>query len=195
MDLIARLANVSEGWFDLKRHGKPAAALLMAIGCVTAVQATEPTYLTGTVTRVTDGDTLWVRPDDDDGARRKPLKIRIEGIDAPETCQPWGTQAAAALRERLRGQHVEVALHSRDDYQRWLGTVSWHGEDMGAWMVREGNAWSYAYRHDAGPYARLEEQARSARRGLFAAADPMPPNVFRRWHGPCEPPWEKSTGS
>ena len=175
-----------EGWFEVMGRGKVAAALMVAMGCSTALHAAEPTYLQGTVTRVTDGDTLWLRPDDDDGARRKPLKIRIEGIDAPETCQPWGAQAAAALRERLRGQHVEVTLLARDDYQRWLGTVSWHGEDVGAWMVREGNAWSYAYRHDAGPYARLEEQARSARRGLFAAADPMPPNVFRRWHGPCE---------
>ena len=151
-----------------------------------AAHAGEVTHMMGTVTRVTDGDTLWVRPDDDEGGRRKPLKIRIQGIDAPEICQPWGTQAAMALRDRLRGQHVELALRARDDYQRWLGTVSWQGEDMGAWMVREGNAWSYAFRHGAGPYAELERQAKQAHKGLFGSVDPMPPDAFRRLHGPCE---------
>jgi micrococcal nuclease len=159
--------------------------VLPLMWCV-AAQAGEPTHMMGTVTRVSDGDTLWLRPDDDDGVRRKPFKIRLQGIDAPERCQPWGVQAASALRDRLRGQRVAVTLRAKDDYHRWLGTVSWRGQDMGAWMVREGHAWSYVWRYGAGPYAELEREARSARRGLFATSEPMPPDLFRRMHGPCE---------
>ena len=154
--------------------------------CGSAASAGEPTRMEGVVTRVSDGDTLWVKPDDENGARRKPLKIRLEGIDAPERCQPWGPQSGEALRKRLRGQRVQVLLRAKDDSQRWLGTVEWRGEDVGAWMVSEGHAWSYYYKRSAGPYVKQERKAQAARRGLFSAADPMPPDVFRRWHGPCE---------
>lgn len=144
--------------------------------------------VTGRVTRVSDGDTLWVRPGTSaPGEKRpRPIKIRIEGIDAPERCQPWGPQATEALRTRLMGQTVRVELRGRDDYRRWLGQVEHDGEDVAAWMVRQGHAWSYRQRHGAGTYAALERQAREQRAGLFGQADPMPPGVFRRWHGPCE---------
>ncbi|MBS0437681.1 MAG: thermonuclease family protein, partial [Proteobacteria bacterium] len=51
--------------------------------------------LTGIVTHVSDGDTVWVKRDD--APRRKPVKLRLAGIDAPERCQPWGAEASAAL--------------------------------------------------------------------------------------------------
>ncbi|PPE71393.1 thermonuclease family protein [Caldimonas thermodepolymerans] len=142
------------------------------------------TRVVGRVTRVTDGDTLWLRVE---GENRKPLKIRIEGIDAPEACQPWGREATEALKARVLGRRLEAVLRARDSYQRWLGTLWLDGEDVAAWMVREGHAWSYRFRRDDGPYAALEREARQARRGLFSQPDPMLPQVFRRWHGPCPP--------
>lgn len=152
-----------------------------------------PSVVVGQVTRVSDGDTIWVRPGAPTPAppargekRARPIKIRIEGIDAPERCQPWGPQATEALRTRLMGQTVQVALRGRDDYRRWLGQVEHDGEDVAAWLVREGHAWSYGHRHGAGVLAALERQARERGAGLFAQPDPMPPGVFRRWHGPCE---------
>jgi endonuclease YncB( thermonuclease family) len=53
-------------------------------------------------------------------------------------------------------------------------------------MVGQGLAWSYQFGRDAGPYAREQAAARSARLGLFAQADPQPPHRFRRRHGSCK---------
>ncbi len=138
----------------------------------------------GVVSRVSDGDTVWVRPD---GERRRPVKLRLQGIDAPERCQAWGAQASAALSARVLGQRVVVQGRSRDDHGRLLGDLRLHpgGEDVGAWMVDRGHAWSYRFRHHPGPYAMQEAQARAARRGLFRDPQAEPPRQFRQRHGPC----------
>ncbi|MBL0730378.1 thermonuclease family protein [Piscinibacter sp. HJYY11] len=136
--------------------------------------------LSGVVTHVTDGDTLWVRPDG--GA---PVKVRMQGIDAPERCQAWGAQAREALAARVLHRQVQVRTRARDDYQRTIGVVEVDGRDVAAWLVREGHAWSQRYRRSLGPYAVEEEAARSARRGIFSLDDPVEPRAFRKAHGPC----------
>lgn len=136
--------------------------------------------LTGVVTHVTDGDTVWVRTVE--GGR---LKLRLQGLDAPERCQAWGPQARDALAARLMHRQVEVQTRARDDYQRTIARVSLQGEDVGAWMVSEGHAWSARYRRSLGPYASQEVAARGARRGLFAQPDAVEPRLFRKAHGPC----------
>ncbi|MET0334937.1 MAG: thermonuclease family protein [Rhizobacter sp.] len=139
--------------------------------------------LTGVVTHVTDGDTLWVRPDG-----HAPVKVRLQGIDAPERCQAWGSQSQQALSARVLHQRVQVRTRARDDYQRTIGVVQLGGTDVAAQLVRDGHAWSQRYRRSLGPYAQQEAEARSARRGLFAAAAAMEPRQFRKTHGPCPPP-------
>ena len=141
---------------------------------------------TGVVSRVVDGDTVWVKT----AAGRKPLKVRIAGIDAPEICQPGGLVSRDALRSRLLGQTVKVAQSSsrrRDDFGRLLASIDLQGEDLGRWMVSNGHAWSYRFRHDPGPYAAEQERAQAAGRGLFAQTDPQNPRQFRQQHGPCHP--------
>lgn len=143
---------------------------------------------TGIVTRVSDGDTLWVRPDAPNatGQRPKPIKLRLRGIDAPERCQGWGPQAQAALAARVLHQRVELqTAHARDDYGRTLGNVLVQGEDISAWMVSQGHAWSYRYRRSDGPYAAQEQAARQSKRGLFADPGAVAPREFRKLHGPC----------
>lgn len=136
---------------------------------------------TGTVTRVSDGDTLWVRPAE--GGR--PVKVRIEGIDAPEICQAGGRDARRALERRVLRRTVRLETVARDDWGRRIARVSLDGQDVGERLVREGHAWSDRYRDRPGPYADQEQAARVARRGLFAAPEPMPPRDFRRMHGAC----------
>lgn len=156
--------------------------LALAAACCVATGAAHA--LSGTVTHVTDGDTLWVRPE----GGGKPVKVRMEGLDAPEHCQAWGLQATAALTEKLLHQRIELAGRGRDDYGRLLGRPMLGGVDVGAWMVAQGHAWSHRWQHSAGPYAAEEAAARAARRGLFADAQAMEPRTFRHDHGPCDAP-------
>jgi micrococcal nuclease len=141
--------------------------------------------LSGTVTLVIDGDTLWVRPDAGHGDPTKPRAFRLRGIDAPEICQPWGPQAKAALESRVLHRHVQLHTDATDDYRRSVATLQVEGEDIGAWMVGQGHAWNSTFRRNPGSYAALEHSARSARRGLFAQVDALEPRQFRKAHGPC----------
>lgn len=135
----------------------------------------------GTVTHVTDGDTLWVQAAGEASARQ----IRVDGIDAPEICQAYGEQARSVLMARVLGQSVQVHSRRTDQYGRLLATVSLNGMDLGAWMVSQGQAWSYHYRRNIGPYASQETRARSLRLGLFADSHAERPRDFRKRHGSC----------
>lgn len=114
------------------------------------------------------------------------MQLRIQGIDAPETCQAYGDKARSALASRVLDQEVTVDTRGKDDYKRTLAHVTFEKHDVGAWMVDQGYAWSYRFRRDAGPYERLEAKARLAQRGLWAAAQPVEPRVFRKRHGRCK---------
>ena len=137
----------------------------------------------GVVTRVVDGDSVWVAV----AGGGKPIMVRIEGIDAPEICQPGGASSQDALRRRLLGSPVSLSLHFQDDYGRMLATIHQQGEDVGRWMVSSGQAWSYRYRGRAGLYSEEEARARANRRGLFSQSDPEDPRRFRKRHGSCYP--------
>lgn len=135
----------------------------------------------GKVSYVSDGDTLWVRPDSG-GA---PRKLRIDGIDAPEICQTGGKASRELLKQRALYQQVKVKIRRNDHYGRALAQIWLAGNDLGSQMVLAGQAWSYRWRRDAGPYATEEAQARQSRRGLFATDQPELPRDFRQRHGTC----------
>lgn len=135
----------------------------------------------GKVSYVADGDTLWVQSD----AGGPPHKLRIDGIDAPEICQAGGEASRVALAQRALHQRVQVTVRRHDIYGRGLARIRLDGNDLGAQMVRTGQAWSYRWHRDAGPYAAEESMARKSGQGLFAVSQPEPPRDFRKRHGPC----------
>lgn len=155
-------------------------SLLFALVFI-AAHANAARVYTGFVSYVTDGDTLWVQPD----AGGPALKLRIEGIDAPEICQLGGETSREVLVQRALNQHVLVTVKRQDIYGRGLARIQLNGGDVGAMMVRSGQAWSYHWHRSLGLYAAEEADARLARRGLFAAGLPMEPRVFRKRHGSC----------
>ncbi len=98
--------------------------------------------LSGTA-RVIDGDTLELK-----GAR-----VRLHGIDAPESTQTciadgrrWrcGQRAASALAQRISGQSVACKERDRDRYGRIVAVCRAGGKDLNAQMVSQG--WALAYR-------------------------------------------------
>lgn len=140
--------------------------------------------IVGTVVRVGDGDSVMLQP----AAGGDAIAVRLWGVDAPEICQRWGTEAREALRELVLGREVGAAVEGRDDHGRTLARLTLEGIDVGERLVRDGHAWSYRYRDDRGPYVALERMARALGRGLHADGHAIPPRDFRRTHGPCRGP-------
>lgn len=173
------------------RSFKSIAILFIAIA-PTYASAKQDIQWQGTVVYVTDGDTLWVQPNHPASADSAPRKIRLEGIDAPESCQAYGRQSTSALKQLIAKQVVTVTTRRLDDYGREVAKITLKNTDknidVGAWMVSHGHAWSYHYRHSAGPYAAQEQTAQSARLGLFADTAPVQPSIFRKTHGSCHVP-------
>ncbi|TXI62470.1 MAG: thermonuclease family protein [Limnohabitans sp.] len=129
-----------------------------------------------------DGDTVLLLPE----GEREPVKFRIQGMDAPESCQPGGEGARDALMALVLRRTVQVEPHGHDSYGRQLGRLLVNDQDVGAEMVRSGWAWAYSYRTGRGPYSALQRDAERGRRGLFAARETaMSPAVFRQFHGSC----------
>lgn len=90
----------------------------ITIAIVLIAVSAEPAWAwSGKVTYITDGDTLWVQP----SQGGKPVKIRVNGIDAPEICQAGGQAARAALARRVAGQTVTLSTRRHDDYGRTRG--------------------------------------------------------------------------
>ena len=167
-------------WIQAQNAIKLIACVLLALISFEAAAAVRQAQ-SGVVTRVVDGDTLWVKT----SASQQPLKVRLQGIDAPEICQPGGLEARDALKRQVLGQSVTVTSGAHDDYGRTVGTLHMQGQDMGRWLVAQGHAWVYSYRHKKGPYADELRQAQLARRGVFSDVAAEEPRLFRKRHGSC----------
>lgn len=148
------------------------AALLTAFGTAAAAIAAEP--LTGKVVSVTDGDTVRVLD-----AANVQHKVRLDGIDAPERGQPFGTVARDRLAALVMGKAVTVHAHGQDKYGRTLGRIEVDGQDVNHRMVADGMAWHYSRFNNDARLAAAERQARAAKRGLWADAKPVPPWEWR----------------
>ena len=152
----------------------------------------KPVLLTGTVTRVVDGDTLWLKTEDADAAT---VVVRLTGIDAPESCQVGGSEATAALNALALGRSVTVRVVAKDEHGRTVGKVFDGEKDLGDRMVRDGQAWSSRFQYDRGPYVAEERMALALKRGLHAAGGAIQPREFRKRHGPCEGAAPKPPGT
>ena len=130
--------------------------------------------VSGVVTRVSDGDTIWVQ--DAKGLRHK---IRMLDIDAPESSQSFGGESTARLKSLIGGKTVKVTYSETDKYGRLLGTVWFGGEDINLKMVAEGMAWCYRYSRNE-RYAAAQSAARTRRAGLWANPNAQDPWAYRK---------------
>src|SRR6478735_723743 len=125
---------------------------------------------TWAVTKVVDGDTIWVERD---GQRSK---VRFIGIDTPETGQCGFTEARNALRAIIGGQRVTLTAGARDDvdrYGRLLRYVDVNGVDAGLRLVRQGFAIArYDSRGGYGKHTREASYVRADAASPKAACTP-----------------------
>lgn len=130
--------------------------------------------ITGKVVRVADGDTITILTN-----AKEQVKIRFAGIDCPERAQPWGRNATEALKTVLTGEPVKVEVVDVDRYKRTVGRVYIKGMNVNRHLVESGNCWVYPrYAKDQKLFD-LQEQAKAAKRGLWALPE-----------GERVPPWE-----
>ena len=141
----------------------------------------------GRVVRIADGDTITIlSAAGRAGSMNPPFpyatqhKIRLNGIDAPESHQAFGQKSKQYLSSLVFGKDVRVKYKSRDKYGRILGTIYVDGLDINLEMLRAGLAWHYK-RFDANPeYAAAEASAHAARLGLWQDKNPINPYDFRK---------------
>lgn len=132
------------------------------------------------VVGVSDGDTLTVL-----NAEKRQVKVRLHGIDAPETNQDFDSRAKQAASELAFDKQVTVREVDRDRYGRTVAEVILSdGRNLGQEMVRAGYAWWYkSYAPADRELAGLEPEARAAKRGLWSQAGAVPPWEWRSGKG------------
>jgi endonuclease YncB( thermonuclease family) len=147
--------------------------------------------VTGTVTKVSDGDSIHVTTPE-----QTILKVRLYGIDAPETPkinrrtghvnitgQPYGKESWKALKSKLMGKQVRLDILDIDKYRRMVCMVWLDSRNINLEMVREGYAEAFLeylkepYRSQ---FMRAEMEARSEKRGIWSLPDYERPRDFRK---------------
>jgi len=142
-------------------------ALLSALAMTCAFAET----ISGTVTKVIDGDTLVVRD-----AAKKRHTVRLAEIDAPEPKQPFYAESGRSLAELCHRKAATVEWSARDEGQRYIGYVTCAGKDANAEQLKRGMAWASprSTKPTSGLYE-LETYARLRRIGLWADDNAIAP--------------------
>lgn len=160
------------------------ALLVTYLGFIYIVAATQPkpviirselhsAQFQARVINVSDGDSITVRSGEQN------IKIRLAQIDAPERSQPWGNNSRQALAELVEYSNVLVSPQGSDRYGGMIAHVSSGDTDVNAAMIKQGAAWAYRDFLRDSSLITLENEAKSARKGLWA----MPESQR-------QPPWE-----
>jgi len=156
------------------RFGRFALLLSAFILSTTALVAKEKTS-TLKVVGVHDGDSITCLTDD-----KRQLKVRLDAIDAPELGQPFGQASKKALSDMVFGKTVTVIEKKKDRWGRTVAHVLVEGKDTNLMMLEQGMAWHYTEYSSNTRLQRAEDEARVARKGLWADRDPVPPWDWRK---------------
>jgi micrococcal nuclease len=114
-------------------------------------------------------------------SRGKPELICLNGIDCPEQGQAFGAQAKQFTSDLALGKEVRVKVKKYDRNGRTIGDVILpDGLNLNQELVQAGMACWFRRYSDDSTLKQLEEEARAAKRGLWADPNPMPPWDFRK---------------
>ena len=137
------------------------AIVLSIAGCKNA-EVNEPVAaVVGKVVKVVDGDTLHIYNE------KGTYKIRLSGLDAPESGQAYGKRAKEHLAYLVAGKQVIAIVESKDRYGRYVASVKVESKDVCAEMLVAGYAWHYKQYDNNKYYDDLQREARKAKRGLW----------------------------
>lgn len=146
---------------------------------VARVHATES--FSAHVVGVSDGDTITVLD-----TQHRQRKIRLAGIDAPESKQPFGQVSKKNLAAMVFDRDVTLDCGKLDRYHREVCVVVVDGKDANLAQIEAGLAWWYRkYQKEQTPpqrtdYEAAEDRAKAEKIGLWAEPSPVPPWEWRR---------------
>lgn len=132
---------------------------------------------TAKVIRIIDGDTMEIL------YQKTPIKIRLAHIDCPEkrSKQPFGTQAKTALSDLCFGQQVTINSQNCDRYGRLIAVITNAKKQIvNQEMIKLGMAWHFTNYSTDKTYAKLEQEARKKRIGLWRESNPTAPWQWRK---------------
>lgn len=132
---------------------------------------------TGKVAGVTDGDTISVL------RGGKAVKIRLDGIDCPETGDDFSSKAKRFTASLTLGKEVEVNGKKKDRYGRLIARVLVEETDVPVALVQKGLTWDYLKYSSDPVLARAEATAKSAGVGVWSLPNPLPPWEVRSQRG------------
>jgi len=136
--------------------------------------------ITGQVVGVSDGDTITVLD-----STKTQHKVRLAGIDAPESKQAFGQASKKHLSDMVFDRDVTLDCGKTDKYRREVCVVMVDGQDANLAQVAAGMAWWYRkYQKEQmaqqrTDYEAAEATAKAGRVGLWQDADPVPPWEWR----------------
>ena len=136
--------------------------------------------LYGKVIEVNSGDVITVFN------LNRSVRVKLVGVDAPEMQQAFGDAARKHLSDLVYDKSVLVQYSGIGADRSVTGRVLLDTVDIGAQMIRDGAAWfdpnnlSSLSETDRAVYQQSEQAARSERRGLWQAENPMAPWEFVR---------------
>ena len=157
------------------------------------------TKLVGTATFVIDGDTFqfYHQPNGEQipksiqELKQKTLKVRIAGIDAPETDHgtekgmPFGNESKEFLSRMILKQQVELEILDKDQYGRLVCMVHFNQLNVGVQILR--NGFGHMYTGRGAQYGNYEKEykqalngARQGRIGLWSQENVQKPSEFKR---------------
>ncbi len=135
---------------------------------------------------VTDGDTIKINDQ----------KIRLFGIDAPETKQfckevylsflifnfkrdyKCGEKSTSALKKKIKNKKIRCLVQDKKDrYRRNIGICYLKKQDINSWLVK--NGYAIAYRRYSKKYIIDEQYAEDNKLGIWQGTF-MEPEKWRR---------------
>lgn len=132
----------------------------------------------GKVISIIDGDTYDLLTKDN-----KTIRIRMEGIDAPEKGMPFYKISKNYLGKLCFQKDIKLVVTSKDAYGRYLGyTYLKDGTELSQEMIKAGLAWHFKKYNSDSILSNLEIEARNLKLGLWIDKNPMPPWVNRSLH-------------
>ncbi|CAN4103282.1 unnamed protein product [Withania somnifera] len=107
-------------------------------------------------------------------------RIRLRGIDAPESAMPYGKEAKEELTKIIQGKSLRILVFDQDRYGRSVGDIYCNGIFAQEVMLKKGLAWHYTAYDKRPELEKWEKEARAKRIGLWEARNPDMPWEWRK---------------